>query len=448
MADGESNIQQPPTMQPAAGVASAVPPALTRTRRRYLHLSVAVFCVFTDYVGLGGLSPVLPYHLAGNGTMTEDAAALWTGTISSVQFAGVVVACLFWGIVSDRFGSHRALRATMVGDAAFFTASAFTRDPHVLLVLRLAVGFSSPLVPAMTYIFAALPASDAVMGSSFYAFSVILGFAAGNGLAASYSLLRWRGIAITSGALCAVALLLTLLLPPPKGGGRKRADGVVRCLRSPNFITQAASTFCFGFYFNGTQALVVADLFTRFGFSAAQAALVCTCVPACWAAGMVAGPFLSQRFSIQAVITSGFVLNITSCVLLSIPSLNASTAALVGLFGMGNLALAFQHIPNTARLRHIGTYQTKNGMGTISGASRLIWAGGQALGPVASLGLYSRLSVASPWACYAILQALVLCLYPLLGVRLLADPAEWHAAPRANTRTVAVGGVEDHVAGT
>ena len=74
--------------------------------------------------------------------------------------------------------------------------------------------------------------------------------------------------------------------------------------------------------------------------------------------------------------------------------------------------------------KFIGMHATINGTGAVSGVSRLVFAAGQAVGPYASLGLYSSVAMWAPWACLASLSLGALLSYLLLGVNLLSDH-EW-----------------------
>lgn len=58
------------------------------------------------------------------------------------------------------------------------------------------------------------------------------------------------------------------------------------------------------------------------------------------------------------------------------------------------------------------------------GRRRLVFAAGQAVGPYASLGLYSSVDMWAPWACLAALSLSALALYVCLGVNLFRDH-EW-----------------------
>ena len=117
------------------------------SRMRWRTIVPALACQAVDYFGMGSLTPVLPYHLIESAGIEDPAS--WTGIIASTQFAGVILACIVWGVAIDRIGPLRAIQITMAGDMVFFTASAFALRPGPLVPLRFLVGFFSPTVPVM-----------------------------------------------------------------------------------------------------------------------------------------------------------------------------------------------------------------------------------------------------------------------------------------------------------
>lgn len=112
----------------------------------------ALLATFADYFGLATMTPTLPFYLGELGIGAATVAS-WTGAILSAQFGAVVVGNLVWGNVADRLGARRALQLTMLGDVVFFSATAFARSAPELLLVRLLAGASTPLVPALSFIF-------------------------------------------------------------------------------------------------------------------------------------------------------------------------------------------------------------------------------------------------------------------------------------------------------
>ena len=57
-----------------------------------------------------------------------------------------------------------------------------------------------------------------------------------------------------------------------------------------------------------------------------------------------------------------------------------------------------------------------------TGASRVLWSSGQAVGPAAVLALYAALGPSASWMCMGSVHAATLLLYLMLGVSLWRDP--------------------------
>ncbi len=76
----------------------------------------AVLCSFADYYGLSAIVPLIPFHLEVDGGMSDASAAEWAGAINSVQYVGVIIGCVGWGVASDRLGALQAsvLRAPIL----------------------------------------------------------------------------------------------------------------------------------------------------------------------------------------------------------------------------------------------------------------------------------------------------------------------------------------------
>ena len=62
-----------------------------------VRLSPALLSVFADFFGLASLMPLLVFHLEDCGAAD---VALWTGVISSCQFAAVCISCVGWGVAA------------------------------------------------------------------------------------------------------------------------------------------------------------------------------------------------------------------------------------------------------------------------------------------------------------------------------------------------------------
>ena len=169
-----------------------------------------LLCVVVDYMGLGVLLPVLPFYLRDSGNMTMSELELWTGLISSSQFVAVMAACLVMGVVSDRIGAKRTMQLVMIGNTIIFSINAFVHTPGVLLAIRVCIGFCSPLVPALVYIFEVVPSEHTVFGTSAFMFAVVLGILLGGATVGLYDDLGWMGISLFMGGLSCIGLLSTI----------------------------------------------------------------------------------------------------------------------------------------------------------------------------------------------------------------------------------------------
>jgi MFS family permease len=214
--------------------------------------SAALLSTFADYFGLAVISPTLPFYLEEIGV---ERIALWTGVIVSIQFAAVVIANNFWGRVSDRYGAHRAIMWTMAGDALFFGLSAVAFVPWSLVLIRFCAGLFSPLVPALSYLFAVLTPAETTAGIGRYAMALLCAYVLGAAVVgATYDEIGWLGMSLMTAAVAAGILLFVMLTPVPEGvkvdGKAKETSGVYEALRSSDFIAHGATAFAMGFAMN------------------------------------------------------------------------------------------------------------------------------------------------------------------------------------------------------
>ena len=144
-----THLVSEPLHRRSSALRSRLPASLSSSSlaMRWRTIVPALACQAVDYFGMGSLTPVLPYHLIESAGIEDPAT--WTGIIASTQFAGVILACIVWGVAIDRIGPLRAIQITMACDMVFFTASAFALRPGPLVPLRFLVGFFSPTVPVM-----------------------------------------------------------------------------------------------------------------------------------------------------------------------------------------------------------------------------------------------------------------------------------------------------------
>ena len=216
--------------------------------------------VFVDYFGVSALMPLLPFYLEDHAGLTGDELALWVGLISTAPFAAIAVSwcaaqrcsvpprrraaatavtrgvarSIFWGRASDFIGAKRAVQITLAGDALTFAATGFVVRPGAILAVRFAAGLSSPIVPALAYVFEVLPPSEAMHGITCFVTCVTLGFLVGGSAAALYAPIGWRGVALVTAGLAVLGLALssfTMVRAPVAPCIRRRGVGAARVAR-------------------------------------------------------------------------------------------------------------------------------------------------------------------------------------------------------------------------
>ena len=408
-------------------------------RSSLLPIVPALLCVFADFYGLSAIMPMIPFHLQDTSGLSIDEATLWFGFISSAQYGGVILGCIFWGLASDAFSPMRSVQITIAGDVVIFAASGFASTPAALLGVRVAAGFFSPLVPSVAYVFSTVATTDALRAASAHAASVLAGYGLGTASIALYEPLGFKGTGFLCASIALAALLATPLAPggacsasrSAAGGDANEAsaskaapEGVQAALRSRTFVTQAASVGSLMFYFNGSQSFLVNDLNDRFGFSAADLSLAYLSIPLIHGCNIFLVPRLAQRYGMQLFITLGSLLNVSACALLALPAVRDSLVALLTLWALANLGFGIAVIPSQARAKFIGVHQTRHGQGQITGASKVAQASGQAAAPTLAAELLVYFGPSAPWLMFAGVQAGVLLLYLALGVSLRHEP-DW-----------------------
>ena len=107
-----------------------------------------------------------------------------------------------------------------------------------------------------------------------------------------------------------------------------------------------------------------------------------------------------------------------------------------------------QHQPNQVRAKLIGTHYTKNGAGIVTGVSRMFFALGQGVAPLACLSGYASIGQWFPWLLLSILMFLLLLFYLAQSVGLLSDPEhlsmQMLVLPETDTQTVGEPQAEGH----
>lgn len=405
-------------MAAAAEVATIVP----AQHHWVLAIAPSLICVLSDYIGLCALMPVLPFHCRDSGISDVE---LWTGAISSSQFAAVMLACVLMGPVIDRVGAKRSMQLAMTGNVVTFVASAWAVSPVLLLFVRFCAGLSSPLVPALASIFEAVSAERAVHGTSAYMLAVVLGMQLGAAAVGLYDLIRWRGIALLSGGISLLALVSTVLLRSARRTIRPKPLRVLQALCSQHFATHAATAFSIGYSFTSVLTLLPLVLMQR-GWPAAHVSLVAFALALPTAVAAVLSPALTRCCGVQGAITCGLLVQLICAALLCAPSCAASPAVLITMCVMIQFAVFTEQPPNNSRAKAIGQHLTSGGTGTVTGWSRFVFSAGCATGPVVSLVLHG-LAIWAPWLLVVAVQALTVVAYLVCGVSLVHDP-DWGVA--------------------
>jgi MFS family permease len=345
--------------------------------------------------GLAVITPTLPYYLAEIGA---PSVALWTGVIISSQLAAVVVGNSVWGRFSDKYGPHRAIQATMAGNAIFFGLSAAAFQPWSLVVIRFVAGLFSPLVPSLAYLFAVLTPAETTAGVGRYSLALLCAYVVGAAVVgASYDEVGWLGTSLITAGVAFLALAYISLRPVPASvavGKVGVSTGVGAALRSPEFVAHGATAFTMGYAMNTMLAVMVVELSEHFRFTVRQTSYVFFAIPAVIAVcALFVVPTAVKRLGHERTIGVGIVIMLPTCALLTTPLARASVYSSIVLFQISIIALSFQQNPNQVISRLIGdTHKyTVNGTGAVVGAGRTCWAAGQAVGPVISLALYSAL---------------------------------------------------------
>lgn len=384
---------------------------------------------FVDYLGLGALTPVLPFYLRDSCGIDDEAeVARWTGIITSVQFLGVCVAALGMGPLADCIGAKRAVQLCLVGNVLFFGSSAWAKDPTTLLCLRLGSGLSSPLVPALAYIFERVTQAEAVIGMSAYAVAVFSGLSSGGAFVVLYEPIGWMGISFALAGLSAGGLVSTLWMVsrPRHDGPRPHPQGVGAALRSGHFVSHVGVAFAIGFSFTSVLSLLPVALHDR-GWSSTEVGSVMFGVNGPLIGTPLLLPSLVRRFGTQPTLTAGLSGQLLITAVLTVPAVSSNSAAMLCLSVVILVAMVGAQPPNNARAKAIGMHLTTGGTGTITGLGRFVFSLGCAVGPYVSLSLFT-LSASGwvAWLAIACVNAASLLLYVPCGVSLLKD-VEWPA---------------------
>lgn len=393
----------------------------------------ALLAAFADYFGLALITPALPFYLSELG-MPTDRVAVWNGAITSAQFIAVVIGNTVWGRVSDRLGSQRALQWAMGGDAAFFALSALApfgiADPTVggvvLVAVRLCVGFFTPLVSCILYIFdRARSPTDVMRGLGHYTYAIMGAYALGGVLVGvGYDAMGWVGLNLTATGFAAFAFLyVTFLSAPARDQGKKpRPEGLARALKTRAFATHAYTAFLCGWMMNALILVSTLLLKDTFGLTSQQVGFVQLGLPAVMLPLTLLMPRATARHGLHCVINGGAFWSLAASTALALPAVHGEHVAplLVGYVSC-LIGLIAQMVPNQARGKIIAERYAKNATGAVTAVGRNFFALGQALSPIVSAALL-QVHPSAPYALLGALQLGALVLYAATGTPLFHDP--------------------------
>jgi MFS family permease len=213
-------MASPPEAEAARG-------SLLRRVVRYPFLP-GMAAAFADYLGMALITPALPYFLEEELGMSTRDSSLWTGAITTAQYAGGAVGNTFVGVLGDRLGSRFTLASTLGGDVVFFAATAFARSVALILSFRFLAGVASPLVPSLMYILerATEEGASKLAGVNAYSASVNFAYAFGGMIVGLfYYDMGWTGLNLFSAAVAALALVVVRELAA-ENNDNGRGDGV------------------------------------------------------------------------------------------------------------------------------------------------------------------------------------------------------------------------------
>ena len=352
--------------------------------------AAAVLCTFADYVGLATLQPSLPFYLED--LVAEDKVVYWNGLIVTAQFIAVVLGNIFWGFLGDRMTSRHVLMLAMLGDVITFCVTAFVRSPILLVVIRFLAGLSTPLTPALLYIFErASSPSESLRGVGQYVLAINFAYVTGGGMvSALYDVVGFLGLNLICGAIAAVALTyVTMCSAPSLVVGKKPTPvGVRYALTSPPFAAHAAIAFSSGFAFNANVLVSLWLLRDEFGWDARRAGVIFIGL-----AFLLVGMEKIVRCSVARVgnnfvITTGMGLQFVVLGLSAIPAVHTWLPALICNTVLICANLILQMLPNQSKPRSIADGYATNATSAVTSAGRVFFALGQGLSPILMAAAY------------------------------------------------------------
>ena len=440
-------------MSPATVVASAKP---IRSLREWVF-GAAVLCTFADYVGLAILQPALPFYLSE--LVADEDVVMWNGYILSAQFIAIVFGNIFWGCVGDRLTSQNVLCLAMIGDCLTFCLTSFIRSPVLLVVVRFLAGLSTPLTPALLFIFERAPTPAAALkGVGQYVLAINFAYLTGGILVSSLNdSVGFLGLNLIATSLAATALLFTVLLATPSLVGKKsRPRGVWHALLSPPFMCHAMIAYSSGWAFNANVIVPFWILRDQFGWDASRVGLIYVLLPFLLVVMEKLVRCSAGHVGSNAVISTGMFLQLGVLATCSLPAVQANLPALIACVCLIFANLITQMLPNQSKPRQIADGYATNATGAVTGAGRVCFALGQGTAPIILAAAYDY-HPSLPYAIWEGVQVcqlltLLLCRQPLCrdetpmapdgsrAAQLKASVAAELAAAKVNTLLSTTGG--------
>ena len=406
-----------------------------------MKFAAAVTATFGDYVGLALMTPALPFFLEEVGIVDPKGVALWTGAVNTSQFVAVVIGNIVWGFIGDRLGAQRALALTMFGDVVCFSLTAVVRTPLLLVIVRFFAGLSTPLVPALLFIFdRATSAADSVRGVGQYVMSILLAYCAGGVIISTgYDALRFMGTNLVSAGVCGVSLgWIVFLASPSPNAAKPRPSGVLTAVRTTAFLNHGTTSFVAGSAFGIWFVLVILMFKDAFSISARETGFIYLGLPVILFGVQLCIGRLVTRFGHNAVISAGGLVQALVLGLSLLPVMQQHFGAFLTLAAFQCIGILSQMLPNQTLARTIANAYATNAVGAVTGMGRVCFALGQGTSPVIGASLY----VIHPSAAYAYWLALQIGQF---AIRLVSRQPFLHDPPLGSNQR---GGDTEHGGGS
>ena len=372
---------------------------------------------FADYLGMAMLTPALPYFLADLGYDAKQVAT-WTGAITTAQYAGAACGNMVVGAMGDSLGSRLTLSITLVGDVALFALTAFTKNVGALTTIRCFAGLSSPLVASLHYILrSAKTKAQTLEGVNAYSVSVNIGYACGGVIVGvAYDGLGWVGINVLSAIVAGIALIVVLILVKDdrlvkkdkvdtgittstavvmeKGSSvkenTKNKESNFSVYQTGAMVSHMITAINVGYQFMGFLVLFTLMAKQILGWSPSQIGWSFMAIPIANTVAMYYFiPPLIRKFGVHSLITYSSFATMVTLGAFALPAVHESPAGIMTITFCLILCVVTVQVPNQMRIKIISDQYAPTRMGKITGASRVCFAFGQTLSPIACAVLYT-----------------------------------------------------------